>query len=298
VADVIRLDQWRRFGGHDGSDELPRWVWLHVSERQALGTGTDDAMPPHALWRILLAHSGLRPTPRLVGHTLAAFGGTRDAQRGRCWPKVATIMARSGIRSDKTVRVALKQLADAGWLVIEDRRSQGWPSDYVFALPDVAECPCGCPHRSELPEAPVTTTGGSGGDYRGAPVAATEHNLSSASGSDNGSKSTPSGASADAASACDDDNAHDSSEGLEQPATPSNVEDAMRRRDATGEPLSLRELVMQRPEVSPHPEASGEYVWLRLPDGSVEPRTFDEAASHLGIRDPDPDDRPTTGVAA
>ena len=138
AVEPFRLDEWRREG--DGrSAELPPFTRAHLSERQAMGTGGADGLPPHAVYRILLAHSGLPSMPRLVGHTLALHGGNddRSGRWGRVWPKVATLAHETGA-DRKTVIKALATLVHEGWLVVEDRgedgvlyRTKGWPNDYT-----------------------------------------------------------------------------------------------------------------------------------------------------------------------
>ncbi|WP_368900375.1 helix-turn-helix domain-containing protein [Mixta calida] len=53
---------------------------------------------------------------------------------GISWPSVKTIAAQIGAKSENTVRTAIKQLAAAGWLTVQERRAGGRNQSNIYQL--------------------------------------------------------------------------------------------------------------------------------------------------------------------
>ena len=120
-------------------------------------------------WRWVFDREDLLPTEKFVLLALLLYA---DINTGHCFPKIATLARKTGYY-EKTVRLALKGLKRAGYVVIRRRQAQGRPSEYWLKMPKV---PGSAPgnlegsaegFRAEHPEFPGSAPGNLEGSAEG-----------------------------------------------------------------------------------------------------------------------------------
>ncbi len=95
---------------------------------------TEPRLSPLFSWRSAICDSGLEPTTRHVALTLSLHMNERG---GSCFPSQATLARETGLH-DETVRLHLRRLREAGYLLVENDRSmkgRGTRNHYSATIP-------------------------------------------------------------------------------------------------------------------------------------------------------------------
>lgn len=115
-----------RQGALPGESGKPEADWL-PAPRPSKGKRS------FAFQRAVREARGLSCTEKVVLFILATYARHRGAQ-GRCWPSVATIQRGCGLKSRRTVMVALRSLATKGWITERRRWSEAGQVSHEFTL--------------------------------------------------------------------------------------------------------------------------------------------------------------------